>query len=256
MADVRAVVLAAGRGVRMGGLRPKSLLPVGGAEPLMHYILRGLEAAGIDDLMVVTGFEGKELEDYVTEHKGAMNATFVFNARYASWGNFHSLRVALDASPGMDILAVNCDIVVVPEVFSRVLGTDGDLVLAVERRLTLDDEDMRVRLERDRVLGIGKDLKRAHGHGEFCGVSLLRTPAARAYLDAATDLEWASDTDAYYEDVYARIVAGMNARAAEVHAGEYAEVDRPEDVDAAQAVIDRHRDAWSTTAPASAQVGG
>ncbi|HEY7875548.1 MAG TPA: NTP transferase domain-containing protein, partial [Actinomycetota bacterium] len=41
MAKLRAVVLAAGRGTRMGGGTPKTLLPIDGNEPLLHYILEG-----------------------------------------------------------------------------------------------------------------------------------------------------------------------------------------------------------------------
>ena len=42
MAPVRAVVLAAGRGVRMGGRRPKTLIPVADKQPLLRYILVGI----------------------------------------------------------------------------------------------------------------------------------------------------------------------------------------------------------------------
>ena len=56
MAKVRAVVLAAGRGIRMGGATSKTLIPLGDREPMLHYILAGLHRAAIADLMVVTGF--------------------------------------------------------------------------------------------------------------------------------------------------------------------------------------------------------
>ncbi|MGH2694695.1 MAG: NTP transferase domain-containing protein, partial [Actinomycetota bacterium] len=56
MAKLRAVVLAAGRGIRMGGEVPKTLLPLEDKPPLLHYILEGLTREGIKDLLVVTGF--------------------------------------------------------------------------------------------------------------------------------------------------------------------------------------------------------
>jgi choline kinase len=245
VAKLRAVVLAAGRGVRMGGGPPKTLVPVGDREPLLHYILTGIKHAGIDDLMVVTGHRAADVQAYVAEHWGGEGVTYVFNARYSSWGNFHSLRVALDQSPGFDVLAINSDIVVHPDVHKRVIGTTGDLALAVERRRRLDQEDMRVQLKGSRVVGIGKGLKDIHSHGEFDGVSLVRPPAARLYTERCTELEWEGTTTLYYEDVYAQILDRIDARAAIVEPGEYAEVDVPEDMDAAGAVIDRHADAWA-----------
>lgn len=237
-------MLAAGRGVRMGGGLPKTLAPVGPREPLLHYILAGLERAGIDDLLVVTGHRAGDVQSFVDE-RWSGSITYVFNARYASWGNFHSLRVALDQSPGFDVLVVNSDVVVHPDVYRRVAGTSGDLVLAVEARRRLDPEDMKVRLRGTLVEGIGKALKETSSHGEFDGVSLVRPGAARPYSEESTELQWRGGTTVYYEDVYARILDRVDARAAFVEAGEYAEVDRPEDLDAAGAVIDRHADAWA-----------
>ncbi|MDQ3983333.1 MAG: NTP transferase domain-containing protein [Actinomycetota bacterium] len=249
MAGVRAVVLAAGRGVRMGGgVMPKTLLPMGDAEPLLAYVLRGLRSAGIDDLMVVTGHGREHVEGYVNEHWTGDKPAFVFNARYASWGNFHSVRVALDQSPGADVMVVNSDVVVAPEVYSRVASAEGDLVLAVQRKTRLDEEDMRVQLDRRNVAAIGKDLPMGLSHGEYSGVSLLRPEAARAYLDAATDNEWRGVTDVYYEDVYAAMLPRVRATAVFVGEGEYAEVDEPADVPDAIEVIATHEASWTASA--------
>ncbi len=239
----RGVILAAGRGIRMGGAGHKALLPINGHEPLLYYLLAGLKRAGISDLIVVTGHAAPDVQEYVTKY-WEEEPTFQFNPRYASWGNFHSLRVALDQSPGFSLLVCNCDIVIHPEVLARVASQAGDLVLAVERRLRLDDEDMRVELHGERVGSIGKNLTRARGHGEFCGASLLRPPAARAYQEVSSDLEWHGETQIYYEDVYARILEHVDARAAAVNPGEYAEVDEPANLIEAARVIERHSGAW------------
>ncbi len=240
----------------MGGRGPKTLIPIGDHQPLLHYILVGLKKAGIEDLLVVTGFEPAPIQEFVNERWGADGVTYVFNARYASWGNFHSLRVALDQSPGMDVLVVNSDVIVHPDVYARTAATRGDLVLAVQKREPhqLDEEDMRVELRGDRVAAIGKDLRRARSHGEFAGVSLVRPAAATTYTHLATNLEWRSATTLYYEDIYGAILPRLDVRAALVRPREYAEVDEPADVAAAIAVIERHGAAWEPTEAASTPV--
>ncbi|MEO9256546.1 MAG: nucleotidyltransferase family protein [Tepidiformaceae bacterium] len=60
----RAVLLAAGKGTRLGELTenfPKPLLEVGG-RPIIVHILDGLLSAGIDDVSIVTGHAGDILE--------------------------------------------------------------------------------------------------------------------------------------------------------------------------------------------------
>ena len=64
-ADVsKAVLLAAGRGTRLGALTermPKPLLSVGG-RPIIARILDGLRAAGIREVLIVTGYLGEQIE--------------------------------------------------------------------------------------------------------------------------------------------------------------------------------------------------
>ncbi|MEA2497623.1 MAG: hypothetical protein QOH26_28 [Actinomycetota bacterium] len=223
----------------MGGGTPKALIPLNDHGPMLQYLLEGLKKAPIDDLLVVTGHRANEIEEYVTERWTDAPVMFVRNMRYASWGNFHSVRTALDQSPGMDLMVVNCDIVVNPEIYRRVIEHRGDLILAVQKRKKLDDEDMRVELKGDRVLAVSKHLRLGRSHGEYAGVSLLRGDAHRVYADICSALEWRAETHLYYEDVYAMMLDKVDARAADVLDGEYAEVDTPEDIPAAVQVADR-----------------
>jgi choline kinase len=245
LTTIKAVLLAAGRGIRMGGDQPKTLTPVGGNDTLLHYILTGLRTAGVTDLLVVTGHARAPLQEAVTAEWGAENVAFIFNGRYASWGNFHSVRLAVDQSPGTDLLVVNSDVIVPPDVLRRVIAVQGDLVLAVQRRERLDPEDMRVELDNHRIVAIGKHLKMVKSHGEYAGVSLLRPAAARLYAEICTDLEWRALTTLYYEDIYANMLSRVDARAAFVLPGEYAEVDEPKDVPGAGAVVTAHAGRWT-----------
>lgn len=250
MGKLRAAVLAAGRGVRMGGMKPKTLIPIADNEPLLHYLLAGLENAGVEELLVVTGFRADEVQEFVSS-RWPHDVQFVFNARFASWGNFHSVRLAVDQSPGRDLLVVNSDIVIHPDVIRRVSETEGDLVLAVDRRDRLDQEDMRVELRGNRVMAIGKDLKPARSHGEYVGVSLMRHDAARLYADLSTRVQWTATTRLYYEDVYGMMLESIDTRSVVTRPGEYAEVDVPEDLQPAAMVIERFRSSWDAPAGTS-----
>ncbi|MDW5326753.1 phosphocholine cytidylyltransferase family protein [Plantactinospora sp. KLBMP9567] len=62
---MRGIILAAGRGSRLGGLtddRPKCLTPLGG-RPLLHRQVEALRRAGIDRLLVVGGYHVEQLHD-------------------------------------------------------------------------------------------------------------------------------------------------------------------------------------------------
>jgi NDP-sugar pyrophosphorylase family protein len=62
----RAVVLAAGRGSRLGSLTestPKPLIEVGG-ESLISHVLKAIRGAGIYEVVVVTGYRSTDIEDH------------------------------------------------------------------------------------------------------------------------------------------------------------------------------------------------
>ena len=57
---LRACVLAAGKGTRMGGSRPKVLFEAGG-KPLIHWVLSALSAASVGGIVAVVGFKKDEV---------------------------------------------------------------------------------------------------------------------------------------------------------------------------------------------------
>lgn len=62
----RAVILAAGRGTRMGGITeeiPKPMLPIHG-RPMLDHILERLQAAGISRFLIVIGYHGEVIQNH------------------------------------------------------------------------------------------------------------------------------------------------------------------------------------------------
>jgi bifunctional UDP-N-acetylglucosamine pyrophosphorylase / glucosamine-1-phosphate N-acetyltransferase len=64
-----AVVMAAGKGVRMKSELPKVLVPVLG-RPMLEYVLEALAGAGIDKTVVVVGYRGDDVRKTVAHYPG------------------------------------------------------------------------------------------------------------------------------------------------------------------------------------------
>lgn len=107
---VRAVILAAGASARMG--RPKATLPLSHrADTFLSRIVRSLGAAGLPDIVVVTG----AAEDEVRRAGGRYDrrVRFVHNARWQE-GQLTSLLAGLDDNPTRDLEAALVTLVDVP----------------------------------------------------------------------------------------------------------------------------------------------
>jgi MurNAc alpha-1-phosphate uridylyltransferase len=64
---MRAMILAAGRGERMGPLtavQPKPLLTIGGAALIEHHVAR-LKACGVDEIVINLSYRGAQIRDYL-----------------------------------------------------------------------------------------------------------------------------------------------------------------------------------------------
>ncbi len=67
----KAVILAAGRGTRMKSLTddcPKPMLRVQD-KPLLAHLIERAEAAGITEIMIVTGYKAQVIESYFDSHR-------------------------------------------------------------------------------------------------------------------------------------------------------------------------------------------
>lgn len=93
-----AVILAAGRGTRLRSIvqdMPKGLLTIGGQSLVEHSVSR-LRKAGIDEIVIVTGYCAEQYENYASGHHGLVRT--VHNPKYADSGSMYSLYCARNAA--------------------------------------------------------------------------------------------------------------------------------------------------------------
>jgi len=123
----RGVILAAGRGSRLGGLtdaRPKCLVPLAG-RPLLHWQLDGFRAAGVTDVTVVRGYRKEMLAgDFHT----------LDNPDWERTNMVATLLRADEILRSGPTLVSYSDIVYRPSHLAALRDTDGDVAICADRR--------------------------------------------------------------------------------------------------------------------------
>jgi NDP-sugar pyrophosphorylase family protein len=91
----QAVILAAGRGSRMGSLTandPKCLVKIHHQSILYRQLLH-LQHAGIKDVIVVTGYKHEQVLNAITEWNSSMNIITLYNQHWNIANNITSLAL-------------------------------------------------------------------------------------------------------------------------------------------------------------------
>lgn len=104
---MRAIILAAGAGRRLGLDLPKSMIEVAGRSILLRQI-DAFASAGVDDFVVVVGYQRERIVEHLAHVPGRL--TFVHNERFAETNTVYSLYLARRCIPGGFFYA-NADVV-------------------------------------------------------------------------------------------------------------------------------------------------
>ncbi len=161
-----ALVLAAGNGDRFqnGTRQSKLLQPVLGV-PLILRTLEAARDAGIGTVEVVLGYQADNVESVVTSGLPAgLRVHFSYNLDW-HLENGVSVLAARDRFVDRRFALLMGDHLFEPEVLQRLLGASAagdESLLAVDARpvpQAIADEATKVRMQGDRIVAIGKDLR-------------------------------------------------------------------------------------------------
>lgn len=101
MKDIHALILAAGKGTRMGGTTPKVMVEASG-KPLIHWVIGSLNTAGINSITAIVGYKKEEVI-------GALPEGCSWVEQKELLGTGHAVMAAKDALKDFDgIVLVTC----------------------------------------------------------------------------------------------------------------------------------------------------
>jgi len=206
---MRAVILAAGRGVRLAPLtddRPKPLVEVLGRSMLLRTLDR-LREVGIDDreVVIVTGYHDEMIRAALARE--AWRCELVFNPRWHDWNNFYSLLVAREALGGAAFLQFDGDLVFDERVLPRLLAVPGPAI-ALDVRPLPDAEAMKASIDgANHLTGLSKRMDPATACGEYVGITRLDVDGGAQVFADLERFEAEGITHEYYDHAYHRLAS-------------------------------------------------
>jgi choline kinase len=248
---MKAIILSAGQGSRLGHLvddRPKCLIDFNGRS-LLDRQLDTLEANGVHEAVVVTGFHDELVNEAIARRSGGPEVRTVFNPFYKVADNTGSLFMAREELGG-DCLVWNGDTLVSRELMRRVVANErSGICVTIDRKDAYDEDDMKVVEEGGRLKAIGKRLPLDRVNAESIGLLAFRSGGAEQFREAIERaMRTPEGTTIWYLRVINHIAQGADVWTLDINGDGWGEVDFPPDVDAARELTAR----WDAAKKAAA----
>jgi len=187
---MKAIILSAGQGRRLMPLTantPKCCLMLAGRTLLEHQV-ESLVANGIDEIVVVTGFGHRLVDQVVSKIRGASIRT-LYNPFYALSDNLGTSWVARHEMNG-PFLLVNGDTLFEPSTLAQLLSGEPDypITLAADHKGQYDEDDMKIIADGGKLKRVGKKLKTVNVNGESIGMMIFNQAGADAFVKKVESL--------------------------------------------------------------------
>ena len=226
--NVKAIILAAGIGSRLGNPKPKPLTRLSSGERIMERQVDALQQIiSIDDILVVIGFK----KDLIMEEFSEL--TYVFNNVYDRTNTSKSLLKALRKVKSNDVIWLNGDVVFDPSVLNRIVQSETSC-MAVNTAST-GEEEVKYTVSPDgSILEVSKIVKNALG--ESVGINKIVANDIPLFIDM---LEACDDNDYFERGIELAIEKGLKIFPVDVSDVLCIEVDFTEDLEKANRELDK-----------------
>ena len=184
---MKAIILSAGQGSRLLPLTesvPKCCLMLDG-KPLLRHQIESLAANGLDDIVVVTGFNHQAVGNVVNDiNIPGVSVRTLYNPFYAVSDNLGTTWIARKEmrSP---FLLVNGDTLFEESTLAQLLASERvyPITLAVDRKGQYDDDDMKISADGEQLNRVSKQLDREIVNGESIGMMIFKRSGAEAFVE-------------------------------------------------------------------------
>ena len=246
---MKAIICAAGRGVRLGANSPKVLLEFGGRTLLEWHALR-LREVGVRDAVLVTGFMREQIARVLPEigARHGLSIRELVNERFQE-GSALSLAAALPEIEKLSeqVLLMDADVLYPAQMLEQLIRSRHPTALLLDRKYsTRDDDPVLVPVKEGKPFEFRKNWT---GQADFVGESIgffKIAPDDLPLLMEETRRRIAeSDVRDSYDDVLRAMVVAGRFGHEDVTGIPWTEIDFPDDLSHARDEVIPRIERWN-----------
>ena len=226
---MKALILNSGLGSRMGVLtaeHPKCMTEISAHETILSRQLKLIAEAGIEEVVITTGYYDGVLVNYCNSLDLPLHFTFVKNPIYDQTNYIYSIYCAKEYLDD-DIILMHGDLVFEGEVFDRVVASPVSC-MTVSSTLPLPEKDFKARVVDGKIIAVGVDI--FNEAMEAQALYKLYKNDWKVWLDKIVEFCESDRRKVYAENALNELNGAANISALDVQNLLCSEIDNPEDL--------------------------
>ncbi len=243
---MQAIILAAGMGKRLKDLtqnNTKCMVKVNGVT-LIDRMLHQIERADLSRIIIVVGYEGQKLIDYIDTLDIKTPITYIDNPIYYKTNNIYSLALAKDWLCKEDTLLFESDIIFEDSILQSLIDDPRDTLALVDKYEPWMDGTCVKLDEQDNIIDFvpGKKFNFNNTKGYFKTVNIYKFGkkfSESRYVPFLDAYQAALGENEYYEQVL-RVIAMLDEpiiKAKRLNGEKWYEIDDIQDLDIAESLF-------------------
>lgn len=226
---MKALILNSGLGSRMGVLtseHPKCMTEISAHETILSRQLKQIAEAGIEEVVITTGYYDGVLVNYCNSLDLPLHYTFVKNPIYDKTNYIYSIYCAREYLDD-DIVLMHGDLVFENEVFDRVIASPISC-MTVSSTLPLPEKDFKAVVRDGMVMKVGVEF--FNEAMEAQALYKLNKEDWKVWLGKIIEFCETEKTKVYAENALNELNGAANIHALDVGNLLCSEIDNPEDL--------------------------
>lgn len=226
---MKALILNSGLGSRMGVLtseHPKCMTEISAHETILSRQLKQIVDAGIEELVMTTGYYDSVLINYCMSLDLPIHFTFVNNPLYKETNYIYSIYCAKEYLDD-DIVLMHGDLVFENEVFDRTIASPVSC-MAVSSTLTLPEKDFKAHVVNGMVMKVGVNIFNEAMAAQ--ALYHLKKDDWKVWLEKIIEFCESENRKVYAENALNELNGAANIHALDVQNLLCSEIDNPADL--------------------------
>jgi len=158
-----AIILAAGKGTRLGlDEIPKCLIEFDNIT-LIRYQIECLRELGVDEIFIVTGYNSEKIMNHLKNYQ----VNFIHNPEFDTTNNIQSVLVTKKFLKN-EFICMYGDLFFEKNILKKCINSKHDMTLMVETDLR--DETTRIKIENNKISHVNKNINFEEADGNFIGM--------------------------------------------------------------------------------------